>query len=90
MADRENSELISEQGSELDPFLMKDTDGKIGDANITSATTTIFPDLYMSNGTAFYDFPRFRDTRDVCITVWRQFTPSKKSLIMRKVLKYLC
>lgn len=56
-----NSELISEQASEFDPFLMRDDDGKIGDSITTSAT--IFPDLYMVNGTAFYDFPGFRDTR---------------------------
>lgn len=56
-----NSELISEQETKFDPFLMKDTDGKIGNSITTSAT--IFPDLYMSNGTAYYDFPGFRDTR---------------------------
>lgn len=71
-----NSELISEQASDFDPFLMKDTDGKIGDSITTSAT--LFPDLYMSNGTA--SIMIFQDSviLDACITVWLQFTPSKE------------
>lgn len=43
-------------------FLMNNTDGKIGSSKFVSAT--VYPDLYVSpDGTNYYDFPGFLDTR---------------------------
>lgn len=58
-----NTLLMSEQLDEGGPFLMIDTDGKIGTSITQSAT--IFPDLYQKEGVYYCDFPGFRDTRGV-------------------------